>query len=73
MLVAVGRARHTCFDGVFQRRPAGQQNFLQGLGLIRQFPVIFLKQLVWVVEINHFSGSVEILHHILEQNVHHIL
>lgn len=63
----------TCFDGVFKRRPAADQNIIQGLGFIRKLPVVPLQQLVGVMEINHFGRSVERLHDVREQNIHHFL
>lgn len=49
------------------------QNFLQILWLVCQFPIILLKKLIRVMEINHFGWSIETFHHILKQNIHNIL
>lgn len=50
-----------------------RQNFLQILRLVCQFPIILLKKLIGVMEIDHFSWSIETFHHVLKQNVHNIL
>lgn len=42
------------------------QNFLQILWLVCQFPIILLKKLIRVMEINHFGWSIETFHHILQ-------
>lgn len=63
----------TCLNGILERGPAVQEDFFQGLRLLRQLPVVLLQQLVGVVEIDHFRWSVETFHHVLQQNVHHIL
>lgn len=63
----------TCPHPVLERVPAVHQNLLQGLGVVRQLQVEALhalQQLVRVVEVQHFGGSVKRLPHVVEEYVH---
>lgn len=54
--------RPTCLDGVFESRPAADQDIVQGRRLVLQLPVVELQQLVRVMKINNFGFPVERLH-----------
>lgn len=63
----------TCPHSVLQRVPAVHQDLLQGLGVVRELQVEALhalQELVRVVEVQHFGGSVKCLPHIVEEDVH---
>lgn len=52
----------TCFDGVFQSSATADQDIIQSRRLVLQLPVVHLKQLVGIMEINHLRFPVERLH-----------
>lgn len=65
--------RPTCLDGVFESRPAADQDIVQGRRLVLQLPVVELQQLVRVMKINNFRFPVERLHDVGQQNIHNLL
>ncbi len=65
----------TCSDAVLERVSAVHQDLLQRLRLVRQLQVEALhalQELVRVMEIQHFGGSVEGLPHIVGEDLHHL-
>lgn len=63
----------TCPHSVFQCVSAVHQDLLQGLGVIWELQVEALhalQELVRMVEVQHFGGSVKRLPHVVEENVH---
>lgn len=65
----------TCPYSVFQCVPTIHQNLLQGLRVVRKLQVEALhalQELVWVMEVQNFGGSVKSLPHVVEEDVHNL-
>lgn len=65
----------TCPDTVLERVPAVHQNLLQGLRLVRQLQVEALhalQELMGVVEVQDFGGTVESLLDVVGEDIDHL-